>query len=282
MHLYLPYCFSSHSPPPKASGELSPAAAGPDSCFVARRAIRGAAKFVKQRVPPAEVASGAARRWFRSEPRFPLAPRCRRLLAQSSLPPQERRFCCGASRFRRWRTDASAAAAPASRLSPSASGRRQTPVRSGRAPSSSPASSSNPRSCESRTSRDGNSASASTSAVDKIALSTTPIFSAAILNSAANSFQNLRHRRDIFLARHDRSLAGQLIGDVRHSAVAIARFRKAVLHHVHFRARRREPVPQFAELVDLHPLVIGHQQERRAIQLFGKIRNDCRLFLVSW
>ena len=33
-------------------------------------------------------------------------------------------------------------------------------------------------------------------------------------------------------------------------------------------------IPQFAELVHLHPLVISHQQERRAVKLLRKIRND--------
>src|SRR5438067_1390263 len=48
---------------------------------------------------------------------------------------------------------------------------------------------SNPSNCASKTSRDGKSASTSISFADKTELSTTPIFSAAILNSAANVFK---------------------------------------------------------------------------------------------
>ena len=40
---------------------------------------------------------------------------------------------------------------------------------------------------------------------------------------------------------------------------------------LHFRAYRHQPVPQFAEISDLHALIIGHEHERRAFQFLRQI-----------
>ena len=58
----------------------------------------------------------------------------------------------------------------------------------------------------------------------------------------------------------------------------VKQLEEIVFHHVHFRACWRQSVPQFAEISDLHVLIIGHKHERRALQFIGQICNYAGFF----
>src|SRR5205814_4591829 len=53
---------------------------------------------------------------------------------------------------------------------------------------------------------------------------------------------------------------------------------KAVVHYPQLCTGRAKPISQLAELIDVHPLVIGDEQKRRPIQFLDEIRNDAGFF----
>ena len=118
--------------------------------------------------------------------------------------------------------------------------------------------------------------------VETIARSTTPILSAAILNSAANAFKIFATGATSFSPVTTAVWPVSLSPTSGSPESAIARFKKAVFDHVHFRSRRRETIPQFAELI--RPSSAGNRSRARTANLSvsPKDRKRCWLFRVSY
>src|SRR4029079_14649001 len=70
--------------------------------------------------------------------------------------------------------------------------------------------------------------------------------------------ENFGHGRHIVLTCNNGCLTSQLLARIRKTRISHGTFEEIILYDVHFRAGGSQPVPQFAEIADLHPLVVSY------------------------